>query len=134
MSVITIKGKEVPYDEKNIITFAEGLIGMPEMRRAVLVPMEEFEPFCWLASVESEKTRFVVVDPNVVFDSYQPFPAEQLAGKDVQTLAIVKISSDWHKTTINLRAPLVINNETHAGAQLILSDSKYQFAESLMQE
>ncbi|MEQ1604150.1 MAG: flagellar assembly protein FliW [Pyrinomonadaceae bacterium] len=129
MSVITIKGKEVSYDENEIITFAEGLIGMPEMRRAVLVPMDEFEPFCWLASVESEKARFIVVDPHEVFAGYEPFPAEQ----SVQTFAIVKISSDWQKTTVNLRAPLVINTETQIGAQLILSDSKYQFAESLMQ-
>lgn len=133
MSVITIKGKEIPYDENEIITFAEGLIGMPEMRRAVLVPMDEFEPFCWLASVESEKARFVVVDPNAVFAGYEPFSSEEAASANMQTLAIVKISSDWQKTTVNLRAPLVINKETQIGSQLILSDSKYQFAESLMQ-
>lgn len=133
MSVINIKGKDVPYDEAEIITFSEGLIGMPEMRRAVLVPMDEFQPFCWLASIESETGRFIVVDPNEIFAGYEPFPAEQVAGADLQTLAIVKISSEWDKTTVNLRAPLVINKETHIGAQLILSDSKYQFAESLMQ-
>lgn len=133
MSVITIKGTEVPYDESDVITFAEGLIGMPDMRRAVLVPMNEFEPFCWLASVESETARFIVVDPNEVFPDYEPFRAEETAGTDVRTLAIVKISSDWKNTTVNLRAPLVINRQKQIGAQLILSDSKYQFAESLMQ-
>lgn len=133
MSVITIKGKEVPYDENEVITFAEGLIGMPEMRRAVLVPIEEFRPFCWLASVESEKARFIVIDPHEIFAGYEPFQAEQAAGAHMQTFAIVKVSSDWQKTTVNLRAPLVINTETQIGAQLILSDSKYQFAESLVQ-
>ena len=133
MSVITIKGREVPYDDNEIITFSEGLIGMPEMRRAVLVPMDELEPFCWLASVESEKARFVVVDPNEIFAGYEPFPPDEVAAANVQTFAIVKISSDWQNTTVNLRAPLLINRETQIGAQLILSDSKYQFAESLMQ-
>jgi len=49
----------------------------------------------------------------------------------VRTLAIVKISSDWQQTTINLRAPIFINAETNSGVQHVLTDSKYQFAESL---
>jgi flagellar assembly factor FliW len=133
MSTITIKGNQVHYEDDQVITFTEGLIGMPDMRRAVLVPIDEFEPFCWLASVESEKNRFIVVDPRMIFDTYQPFSNEEAAGV-LQTLAIVKISSDWAKTTVNLRAPLVINLETQKGAQVILSESNYQFAESVIKD
>lgn len=131
--MINIRAKEFSYDESDVINFAEGLIGLPEMRRAVLIAMDEFEPFCWLASVESENTRFIVVDPFEFFVSYEPFAADDQAGDKLQTLAIVNVSSDWQKTTVNLRAPLVINTETHTGAQLILSDTSYQFAESLIQ-
>ena len=131
--MITIKGKQFSYDENDVINFSEGLIGLPEMRRAVLIAMVDYEPFCWLASVESEKTRFIVVDPYEFFSSYKPFsPAED--DKKLQTLAIVNVSSEWEKTTVNLRAPLVINKETHSGAQRILSDTSYQFAESLIQK
>ena len=133
MPMITIKGKDFSYDESQIINFAEGLIGLPEMRRAVLISMDEFEPFCWLASIESEKTRFVVVNPHEVFASYEPFEPRVPSDAKLQTLAIVNISSDWQKTTVNLRAPLVINTETQSGAQLVLSESSYQFAESLIQ-
>lgn len=133
MSTITIKGDQVPYEDDQVITFAEGLIGMPDMRRAVLVPMAEFEPFCWLASIENEKNRFIVVDPNAIFAAYEPFSNDE-ASAGLQTLAIVKISSDWAKTTVNLRAPLVINRDTQKGAQVILSDTNYQFAESVIQD
>lgn len=133
MSTITIKGNPVHYDDDQIITFAEGLIGMPDMRRAVLVPMDDFEPFCWLASVDSEKNRFIVVNPSAIFASYEPFENNEAAGH-FQTLAIVKISSEWAKTTVNLRAPLVINRETQKGAQVILSESNYRFAESVIQD
>lgn len=132
MSVITIRGNQVRYEDDQVITFSEGLIGMPDMRRAVLVPMDEFEPFCWLASIESEKNRFIVVDPSLIFSAYEPFSNDEAAS--LQTLAIVKISSDWAKTTVNLRAPLVINRDTQKGAQVILSDSNYQFAESVIQD
>lgn len=131
--MISIKGKEFSYDEDEVLNFTEGLIGLPEMRRAVLIPMDEFEPFCWLASIESEKERFVVVDPNKIFAGYEPFNSEYPQADKLRTLAIVKVSSDWKKTTVNLRAPLVINTETKRGEQLILAETGYQLAESLVQ-
>lgn len=131
MQTITINQKEYYYDQGNVINFAEGLIGLPEMQRAVLIEMDEFEPFCWLASLENEYTRFIVVDPDEIFAGYQPFENGNSNTKKTQTLAIVKISSDWEKTTINLRAPIVIDAETRSASQIILSDSNYKFAESL---
>jgi flagellar assembly factor FliW len=129
MPTITIKENDHSYDETEIITFAEGLIGLPQMRRAVLIAMNEFEPFCWLASIENDNTRFIVVNPREIFEGYEPFlfnpPAKPL------TLTIVKISSDWTRTTVNLRAPIVIDPETKRGAQHILTESDYQFAESI---
>jgi len=131
--MIKIQDHEYCYDESEVIDFAEGLIGLPEMRRAVVVPMDEFAPFCWLASVEDEKPRFVVVNPHEVFSGYEPFNVSASDSVNVRTLVIVKISSDWQKTTINLRAPIFINAETNRGAQLVLTESKYLFAEALPQ-
>ena len=129
MPTITIEESEHSYDENEVITFEEGLIGLPQMRRAVIIAMNEFEPFCWLASTENENTRFIVVNPHNIFAGYEPClsntPTKPL------TLTIVKISSDWTKTTVNLRAPIVIDAETKKGAQHILTESNYQFAESL---
>jgi flagellar assembly factor FliW len=101
------------------------------MRRAVLIPMNEYLPFCWLASLDDEKNRFVVINPHEVFTDYSPNIPSELSENQLQTLAIVKISSDWEKTTINLRAPIFINIETRKGAQVVLSESKYDLAETL---
>ncbi|NJM51901.1 MAG: flagellar assembly protein FliW [Blastocatellia bacterium] len=35
------------------------------------------------------------------------------------------------KTTINLRAPILINKESNRGVQMVLTDSSYQLAENL---
>jgi flagellar assembly factor FliW len=130
MPAIKIKEKEIPYEDGEVITLSEGLIGMPDVRRFVIVPMDEFEPFCWLASVDSDKHRFVVVNPKEIVESYDP---ELMAKNGEQcALAIVKISSDWTKTTINLRAPILIDKDARSAVQVILSDSDYQFAESLV--
>jgi flagellar assembly factor FliW len=131
MPKISTKNMDYEYDESEIINFTEGLIGLPKMRRAVLIPMNEYLPFCWLASLDDEKNRFVVINPHEVFKDYSPHIPSELSETQLQTLAIVKISSDWEKTTINLRAPIFINIETRKGAQVVLSESKYDLAATL---
>lgn len=126
--MITINSKEYAYDEKAVINLPEGLIGFPEMRRAALIPLEEFQPFCWLASLDDEKNRFIVVNPREI---YRDFETKENA--DLNALAIVKISSDWEKTTVNLRAPIFFDAQTKRAAQVVLSESNYQLAESLPQ-
>ena len=129
--MITIKEKEYFYEEKDVLSFAEGLIGLPEMRRAVLIPLDEYAPFCWLASVDDEKSRFIVVNPKDIYDDYKPSAPTNFSSEELNTLAIVKISSDWTKTTVNLRAPIFINAETKSGVQSILGDNGYNLDESL---
>ena len=131
MQTITIKEKEYFYDEREIIRFDEGLIGLPEMRRAVLIPLPECEPFCWLASVDDEKNRFIVVNPQEIYLDYQPAAPETI--QPSQTLAIVKVASDWTKTTVNLRAPMFIDTDARRGAQCVLTENNYCLAESLPQ-
>ena len=127
--MINIQGKEYAYEDSAVLDFSEGLIGFPAMRRAVIVPFAEFEPFCWLASLDDEKVRFVVVNPERIFDNFQP--NIETAGADLKTLAIVKVSSDWQKTTFNLRAPIFVNAETRRAAQIVLDKSVYSNAEAL---
>lgn len=129
MPMINIQGTDYSYEDRDLLAFSEGLIGFPEMRRAVLIPLAGCEPFCWLASVEDEKARFIVVNPQQIFADYQP--DLETSEFEVQTLAIVKVSSDWRKTTVNLRAPIFVNPETRRAAQIILDKTEYGLAETL---
>ena len=133
MPSIKIKGENFSYEDNEIINFNEGLIGLPNIRRAVLVPLPDCEPFYWLASMDDEKFRFVVVNPSEIFPEYNP--SEFVIFNDSQTkvLTIVKVSSDWQKTTINLRAPILINKESNRGLQMVLSESPYKLEETLPQ-
>lgn len=128
--MINIQGKDYFYEESQVIEIDEGLIGLPEMRRAVLIPLSEYAPFCWLASLDDEKNRFIVVNPNHIFDDYAP-SADASAAEELEALTIVKISSDWRKTTVNLRAPIFVNAKTRRAAQIILDNTNYQLAETL---
>jgi len=128
MPAININGKDHSYEEDRIIEFAEGLIGLPRLRRAALVESPEYAPFSWLASLDDDEVRFVVIDPTEIYSDYKPDTVE---GSDEHKLrAIVKVSSDWQKTTVNLRAPIFIDEETKSGVQVILADSEYQLEEA----
>ena len=133
MPTITIKGVEHPYDENDVITFPEGLIGLPQVKQAVVITMNGFEPFCWLAPIGIDALRFVVVDPNDIFNGYQ---LQVPGGRDsgFKTYSLVTLSSDWTKTTFNLKAPIFVDQDTRKGSQQILNDSPYHFAETLPQD
>jgi flagellar assembly factor FliW len=125
MPAINIYGTEHFYQDDQVIEFAEGLIGMPRLRRAAIVAADDFAPFFWLASVDDEDVRFIVVDPTQLFADYHPeIPEKRFA--DHKIWAIVKVSSDWQKTTVNLRAPIFVNEKTQNGKQSILTESDYR--------
>lgn len=128
----------ITSQEETIIYFNEGMIGFPDLRQMALVSLPEFAPFFQMTSVKNPLTRFVVVDPQVLFPEYNPvMPPEirirlGLSPTDPpKTLVLVVISSDITKTKINLRAPIFINPATMRAAQAVLSESKYRLEEAL---
>lgn len=133
MPTINIKGVDYPYDPQEIISFSEGLIGFPGLRRAVLIPLEEYPPFSWLASIDEGGANFIVVEPHLIYTDYQP-DRESSREAALRVLAIVTIASEWQKTTLNTRAPVFIDTETSRGVQVILNDSRYDLAVALPED
>jgi flagellar assembly factor FliW len=126
--------------DETVLNFEEGIIGFPAMRQAMLVRLPDYEPFWWLASLNDPHTKFLVVNPREIYPDYEPvLPAEIAARLDLHSedkpliFSTVKISSDWTKTTINLRAPLFVNAATKRGAQAILSGTDFRHDERLPQ-
>ena len=138
MSTIRIQGADLAYEESSIITFAEGLIGLPRLRRMVLVRQTDIEPFMWLASLDDPAVAFLVVDPRELFHDYALPAMGQLAahldldeGEAPLVLTIVTVAPEWAESTANLRAPLLISASSMRGAQSVLADTAYRVAERL---
>ncbi|MDX2030118.1 MAG: flagellar assembly protein FliW [Blastocatellia bacterium] len=138
MPTIHIQNTEIPYDEGNVIAFDEGLIGLPHLRRLVIVTQPEIAPFLWLASTETPASAFLVMEPRLLAGAYAPeIPAEirarigLRADEDPLLLAIAIISPEWRHSSINLKAPLVIAPGAMRGTQLILSETAYRLDEPL---
>ncbi len=138
MQTIHVQGTDLAYEEKDILKFDEGLIGMPQLRRMALIQYTEIAPLLLLCSLDKPDVTFLVLEANTQVPDYAPcFSAsvqKQLGLADGAVpvwLATVTIAPEWMASTINLRAPIVIAPTTMRGAQIVLMDSKYQLAEPL---
>jgi flagellar assembly factor FliW len=137
MPTLTIQSRDFPYEAQDIITFAEGLIGLPHLRRMVMMQQDDVAPFLWLASIDDPETAFLVMDPRLYTPEFQltelqlglflpQFSREKTCDHSLVILSIVTIAKDWKQSTINLRAPLVIAPDLMQGVQIILADSGWQ--------
>ena len=138
MPSIRIHGTELPYNLSDTVTFEEGLIGLPKLRRMVIVRRSDISPFLWFASLGDQDAAFLVVNPAELFPDYRPSLTEELrvrigvtSGQPPLVLAIASIDNDWEKSTVNLRAPLFINPDQMRGAQAALVGSSYKLNEPL---
>lgn len=138
MPKIHIQSKEIEYAERDVITFDEGLVGLPQLRRLVIISQPEIHPFLWLASVEASETAFLVLEPHAQFSDYTPSIPPQVSTRiqledweEPLLLAIARITPEWQSSTLNLRAPLVIAPNAMRGAQIVLTESAYRLDEPL---
>ena len=138
MPTLNIQGTELQYDEKDILTFKEGLIGLPHLQRMVMVSQPDIEPLMWLASLDEEGVALVLADTAGIFPDYAPaVPADcsfsQTLAEDEHALAfaIVLVAPEWEKTTANLRAPIFVSARTMRGAQVILPDHNYSVGQPM---
>ena len=124
-------------DDQRLITFEKGILGFPNFHRYALVQTGEGSGFYWLQSVDTPELAFVVTDPRLFIADYVvPIKADELArlGLDsvegAQVFIIVNKVEDM--LTGNLQGPLVVNLETRAARQLVLSDRRYSTRHPLM--
>lgn len=138
MQTIHVQGTDLAYEEKDILKFDEGLIGMPQLRRMALLHYTEVAPLLLLCSLDQPEITFLVLDATAHVPDYAPRLSANVQtqlgladGEALVWLATVTIAPEWTASTINLRAPVVIAPTTMRGAQIVLLDSQYQLAEPL---
>lgn len=123
----------IDIEEEKLITLENGMIGLPDYRRFALIYDEEkgveASAVMWLQSMDDPQTAFPVMQPNRVKPDYNPtvndemlMPLGELTEENTFVLVTLTASSDVEQTSVNLKAPIVINTETRKGCQLIVED------------
>jgi len=142
MKLTSEKLGEILYEEDEVITFPEGLLGFPERRRYVFVDHQEESPFKWLQSLDDSSLSFVVINPLLFKPDYQISIDKKalavLRDSELPHMAIwtlVSFSPDApQESTTNLLGPLAVNHKTRLGKQLVLDPTRYDLRYPLFQK
>ncbi|MEN1678684.1 MAG: flagellar assembly protein FliW [Planctomycetota bacterium] len=127
MKLATTRFGGIEILERDILTFADGLIGMEACRRWVLLADSHNETLGWLQSVDREDVALPVVSPRRFIPDYQVRVASRDVAplgleSDSQAQVLVVMSHTPDGLTVNLKAPLVISLEHRCGRQVVAKD------------
>ena len=126
---------EIEISEEKIVTFQDGIIGFPEMKRFALLHDEERGAGAgirFLQSLDEPGFAMPVMDPLIVKPDYDPEVNDELlsaAGNvtadNILVLVTATIPGDLTGMSVNLQGPFVINVEEHKACQVIVENGDY---------
>jgi flagellar assembly factor FliW len=130
----------IDVDPRQKITFPRGLFGFESFKDYVLLDAER-QPFYWLQSADVEEMAFILINPFLFRPDYEVnINNEDLADIEIDSpekaliFSIVTIPSGGEAMTANLQGPLIINRDTRAGKQAILTDPRWKTKHDIMAE
>ncbi len=130
----------ITIDEDKILTFKEGLIGLPDKKKfALIYESEEEQPlFSWLQSLDDKSFALPVINPFMVFPEYNPVVDDALLEKlgelyeeDLLVFTVVVVPEDMKKMTVNLKGPIIVNAKTKKSMQIMVQNEDYTVRHSL---
>ncbi len=127
MNISTTRFGSLTIEDGDILTFVDGLIGMEDCRRWVLLGDAENEALGWLQSLDRPDLALGVVSPRRFVADYQARVAKREIAplglenpNDAQLLVV--ISHVAGELSLNLKAPLVIHLAERVGRQIVARD------------
>lgn len=135
MKVSTKIFGEIEIADEKVITFENGIIGFPDLKRFALLHDEEKGTNAgirFLQSLDEPGFAMPVIDPLVVKPDYDPEVNDELLsaagnvnGDNILVLVTATIPGDLTKMSVNLQGPFVINVEEHKACQVIVENGDY---------
>jgi flagellar assembly factor FliW len=129
----------IEVDPCQKIVFPRGLFGFESFKEYMLLDAER-QPFYWLQSVDVESIAFILINPFLFRPDYEVnINNDELTDIDVLSpekaliFSIVTIPPDGPMTA-NLQGPLIINRDTRAGKQAILTDPRWKTKHDILAE
>jgi flagellar assembly factor FliW len=141
MMVDTTRFGSIVVEERDIITFPEGMLGFSKINKYVLVERVDDSLFMWLQAIKKPSVAFPLLEPQIFEMNYRVELADEdreiLQLKDLslaKVFAIITIPSDPTKMTANLKAPIVVNLKSRLAKQVILHEADYPIRKSIFND
>jgi flagellar assembly factor FliW len=141
VKINTTRFGELEVDKSDVITFKEGLLGFENQTKFFIVDPGDQTLILWLQSIDDSGTAFPILEPKIFKSDYMVklLPAEMaslaldsLSNASVYT--ILTIPQNVTDMSANLKAPVIINNQTKIARQIVLQDSKLEVRYSMYLE
>ncbi|NWG13340.1 MAG: flagellar assembly protein FliW [Acidobacteria bacterium] len=139
LRVQTLSFGEIEVPESKVLTFPEGIPGFPSHRRFVVLSPDEIKPFQYLQALDEPPVAFLIINPFLASAGYEvklsSSDMDDIGSSDPSELtvyAVVTVPQNPQKSTVNLTAPIVINEKKRIGRQFILQDSGFSVKHPLI--
>lgn len=139
MKIETTRFGRIEIDNKNIINFPKGIIGINDSGDFVVLPHKPGSPLMWLQSVNDPAIAFIIMNPLMFLPEYirdvirsSPWRIDDDSCGDFSIFGIVIIPKEDKKNVqMNLLAPIVINKKEQKGMQIVVQTGDYKVDEPI---
>jgi flagellar assembly factor FliW len=133
VKVVTTRFGELEVHENELFQIPEGILGFENQKNFFFVDPNDQTLILWLQAKDDPTLAFPVLEPKIFNPDYSlkllPSELESLELKDLMDASvycILTIPKQVADMSANLKAPLIINNKTRKGRQIVLQDSKLE--------
>jgi flagellar assembly factor FliW len=131
---------EIEISDDKIVHFESGIPGFEDEKKFILLDIADNIIFQILQSVETKELAFFVVNPYILFEDYSIKLNENIIESldikeenDVAVLTVMTLKEPFSNSTVNLKAPLIINLKNKRAKQYILNDDTYSMRVTIPQ-
>ncbi len=131
VKITTTRFGELEVAKQDILNFQEGLLGFEQLKNFFVVDPGDQTLILWLQSTDDESVAFPIIEPKIFKPDYtiNLLPVEMasigiegLSQASIYTiLTIPQMVTDMNA---NMKAPIVINNQSKVARQIVLQDNK----------
>lgn len=129
---------QIDYKPEETLSFPKGLFGFEDEKSFLLLPFSGNGTLFSLQSLKTPQLAFVAMDPFSLDGSYapvlQPEELEALKADRSEELfyyTLCAVKDPVADSTVNLRCPIVINEDTREAMQIILEQGAYHMRHRL---
>ncbi|CDQ39004.1 MULTISPECIES: flagellar assembly protein FliW [Virgibacillus] len=123
---------QTEIDPAHVIVFQNGIPGFNQDNQFILLDFPDHSLFQILQSIDTRDTAFFVINPYSLFHHYEfrlddsSIETLQLSNEeDIVVLSIVTLKRPFATSTVNLKAPIIINSKRNLGKQYIINAVEY---------
>ncbi|MBF0568969.1 MAG: flagellar assembly protein FliW [Nitrospirae bacterium] len=107
-----------------VISFPDGIVGFPKIKRYVLIDHKD-TVLKWLHAVDDPDVAFIVVEPTILLPNFSmtldPMTKSFLKldnNEDLVTFVIIRVENE--RVIANFKGPLLFNASLKIGVQVVL--------------